>query len=34
MPTVTEVANRKSHITSRISSAETSAENIKMSLEE
>ena len=34
MPTGTEVANRKSHITSRISSAETSAENIKMSLEE
>ena len=32
--TVTEIANRKSHITSRISSAETSAENIKMSLEE
>ena len=34
MPTVTEIANLKSHITSRISSAETIAENIKMSLEE
>ena len=34
MPTITEIANRKSYITSRISSAETIAENIKMSLEE
>ena len=34
MPTGTEVVNRKSHMTSRIWSAETSAENIKMSLEE
>jgi sulfatase modifying factor 1 len=34
MPTVTEVAHRKSTMTARISSAETNAESIKLSMEQ